>query len=213
MKKQFTLIAFFLCIGSCLTAFSQDVETVFKGSRIHRSGGYAALSNKFTTINGEYANMPEIYGGWFVNSKFLLGVSVAATTNHIPVPYAFSESPNRKMTYQYGQFGLMTEYVFASNKRVHLVANMTTGTGFTMQYDRKDWDNFDDWDDWDDDDHNPNFFFVIEPGVQLEVNLFKWMRFSPGVSYRKTFGAKKDGLSDSDLSNVSYNLTLKFGRF
>ena len=213
MKKQltrFTLLAILLTTSG---VFAQEVQTVFKGNGIRRSGGYAALSNKFTTINGDFANMPEIYGGWFVNSKFLIGASVAATTNYIPAPYSLNQSLNQKMTYQYGQFGLMTEYVFASNKTVHLVANVTTGAGFTLRYDRKDWDDFDDWDEWDDNDHNANFFFVMEPGVQLEINLLKWMRFAPGVSYRKTFGAKGDGLSNSDLSNVSYNLTLKFGRF
>ena len=213
MKKQITLTSLFIGLLLSLGSYAQQVQTVFIGKGIKRSGGYAAISNKFTTINGDYANMPEIYGGWFVNSKFLLGVSAAATTNYIPVSYLYSNAPRQKMTYQYGQFGLMTEYVFASNRRVHLVANMTTGAGFTMQYNRKVWDDVDHWDDWDEDDHDPNCFFVMEPGVQVEINLFKWMRFSPGVSYRKTFGAKGDGLSDSDLSNVSYNLTLKFGRF
>lgn len=213
MKKQLTRFVFFAILLSSPGIFAQEVQTVFKGNGIKRSGGYAALSNKFTTINGDYANMPEIYGGWFVNSKFLLGASLAATTNYIPAPYSFNQPSNQKMTYQYGQFGLMTEYVFASNKTVHLVANMTTGAGFSLRYDRKNWDDYDHWDEWDDDNDNANFFFLLEPGVQLEVNLLKWMRFAPGVSYRKTFGAKGNGLSDSDLSNVSYNLTLKFGKF
>ncbi len=213
MKTQLTKITLLAIMLTASSAFAQQVQTVFKGHGINRSGGYAAISNKFTTINGDFANMPEIYGGWFVNSKFLIGASLAATTNYIPAPYSFDQPTDQKMTYQYGQFGLMTEYVFASNKAVHLVANMTTGAGFTLRYDRNDWDDFDDSDEWDDDDHNANCFFVIEPGVQLEINLLKWMRFAPGVSYRKTFGAKGDGLSDSDLSNVSYNLTLKFGRF
>lgn len=212
MKKQITFTL--LLLGSLLAcdAIGQQMQTVFKGNGIQRSGGYAAIANKFTTINGDYANIAEIYGGWFVNSKFLLGLSASGSTNHIPVPYVYSDRPGRKMTYQYGQAGLMTEYVFASNRRVHLVGNLTTGAGFTMQYNRNNWDNFDHWDDRDDEE-DPNFFFVMEPGVQVEFNLFKWMRFAPGVSYRKTFGASGDGLSDADLSNVSYNLTLKFGRF
>lgn len=37
--------------------------------------------------------------------------------------------------------------------------------------------------------HDENWFMSEEPGAQLEINLFRWMRFSPGISYRKTYGS------------------------
>jgi hypothetical protein len=58
-----------------------------------------------------------------------------------------------------------------------------------------------------------NWFFVLEPGAQIEVNLFKWMRFCPGISYRASFGSDGRGLTDKEVSNVSYNATFKFGKF
>lgn len=213
MKRQLLNAAFFVAILCGLTANAQENQVLFKDTKLKSSGGYAAISNKFTTINGEYANMAGLYGGWFVNRKLMIAFGAAATTNYIPVPANLNNFPARKMTYQYGQAGLMTEYVLASTKLVHLNFNLLTGTGFTLQYDRKEWDDWD-FDDWDDDDrHKPDFFFVMEPGVQVEFNLLKWMRFSPGISYRRSFGARENGLSDSDLSNISYNLTFKFGRF
>ncbi|GLU53616.1 hypothetical protein [Dyadobacter frigoris] len=211
MKKTLSSLTVLCCLLSGYFSYSQQVQTVFSGSKIKRSGGYAAISNKFTTINGDFANMPEIYGGWFVNSKFLIGAELAATTNFIPSPN-FNNSPDKKITYQYGQFGLMTEYIFASNKRVHFAVNLINGAGFTLQYDRKNWDDWDN-DDWNDNHTDAKFFYAIEPGAQVEINLLKWMRLSPGISYRKTFGAKGNGLTDGDLSNISYNMTLKFGRF
>jgi hypothetical protein len=213
MKNIFLAFTFILAICAATDSVAQENQTIFRNSGIHRSGGYAAISNKFTKINGEFANMAEIYGGWFVNQRFLLGVSAAGTTNYIPVPLQNQQFPGRKMTYQYGQLGLMTEYVVASTKMIHFNVNLMTGTGFTLQYDRREHDDWDfDWDDRDD-DQDARFFFVMEPGVQVEFNVLKWMRFSPGVSYRKAFNAKGNGLTDGDLSNVSYNLTLKFGRF
>ena len=209
MKNRFTKLTLTWLVLFSGVVHAQENETIFRKSPIKRSGGYVAISNKFTSINGEFANMPGIYGGWFINRKLMLGVGVAATTNYIPVPSSFSNFPGDKMTYQYGQFGLMTEYVVASTRKVHLAVNLLTGSGFTMQYDRRD---FDDW-DFDDYEEDPNFFFLMEPGVQVEFNLLKWMRFSPGVSYRRAFGSNSNGLSDSDLSNMSYNLTLKFGFF
>jgi hypothetical protein len=47
----------------------------------------------------------------------------------------------------------------------------------------------------------------------VEFNVFKWMRFSPGVSYRAAFGSNGMGLGDNALSNISYNVSMKFGRF
>ncbi len=199
-----TLAAMMICFTY---STAQEIQTVFKPGR---SGGYGAITNSFTTINGKYANMVGFYGGWYVNSKFLIGVGAKAVTNDLPVLPAYSTIPGANMSYAYGQFGLVTEYVVKSNKVMHVAFNLFTGAGFTAQYQRSDWNN----------DYNPNqsnvdenFFTVVEPGVQVEFNLLKWMRFSPGVSYRATFGSDAVELSDSDLSNISYNLTLKFGRF
>ena len=212
MKKKLTYLAAVAAMLLCFSANAQENQTIFKNTRIHRSGGYIALTNQFTTIDGHFANMPGIYGGWFVNRKLMVGIGAAATTNYIPVPALESNFPANKMTYQYGQVGLMTEYVVASTKLVHFNFNLLTGTGFTMQFDRRE---VDDW-DWDFDDHDeddPHFFFVVEPGVQVEFNVLKWMRFSPGISYRKAFGSNRNGLSDGNLSNISYNVALKFGIF
>ncbi|MGV3600782.1 MAG: hypothetical protein ACO1N1_06225 [Dyadobacter fermentans] len=213
MRKIILSFTLIFALAGLSSVSAQENQTIFQNRGIWRSGGYAAISNKFTTIDGQFANMPEIYGGWFINQRFLIGVAGAATTNFIRVPQIEQNFPARKMTYMYGQFGLMTEYVIASTRKVHFTANLMTGSGFTLQYDRRDLDDWDDWDDRYDHDDDARFFFVMEPGVQVEFNVLKWMRFSPGVSYRKAFNAKGNGLSDSDLSNISYNVTLKFGRF
>jgi hypothetical protein len=213
MKKS--LIAGFLSLVSTF-AWAQDedisrkhdIQTVFRNGRV---GGYGAITNKFTSIRGEFANISEVYGGVFINRRFLLGLGVAATTNYIPVPLEFSEAPANQLSYGYGQAGLVTEWVMGSNKSAHLVFHLFTGAGYTTQYERWTNNSF----DWNESHpvYDQNWFFVAEPGVQLEVNLFRWMRFSPGVSYRKAYNSTGRGLTDNDLSDWSYNLTLKFGKF
>lgn len=186
------------------------IQTLFGENRL-RSGGYGAVSNKFTTINGDYANLVEMYGGWYINQRFLLGLSGSATTNDIPVPAEYSAIPGVQLSYEYVQFGLATEYVLGSNRTFHLVFHLMSGAGLTIQYDRYDFR-----ESGRRTHHRPmdeNWFFVAEPGVQLEVNLTKWMRFSPGYSYRSVYGSDAAGLSDSDLSGSSFNATLKFGKF
>lgn len=213
-------ILVFLVIGFVATeSFGQnknedrggEIQTLFSNNPVRSSGGYGAITNKFTTINGEYANMVEIYGGWYVNQRFLLGLSGSATTNNIPVPAQFSVLPGEDLSYEYVQFGLATEYVIGSNRTFHLVFHLMTGAGLTVQYDRYGYreSNYRNRNM----PMDENFFFVAEPGVQLEMNVFKWMRFSPGYSYRSVYGSDAAGLSDKDLSGSSYNLTLKFGKF
>lgn len=208
------LIAALFCM-TLTKASSQDYEikTLFSAGGHRASGGYGAIGNKFTYIRGEYANMAEIYGGWYINHKFLLGIAGAATTNDLRVPEQFSTQPGERMSYQYGQFGLMTEYTLWSNRAIHLSFHVMNGAGFTVQYKRYDWEEDEYWDDHNNYPKDSNWFFVTEPGVKLEMNLLRWMRFSPGVSYRATFGSEGLGLSDSSLSDISYNVTFKFGKF
>ena len=187
-----------------------EIQTVFKGSR-PRVTGYGVLSNKFTNIDGKYMNLSEVYGGVYLNRKVMVGIGGAASTNNLPVPQQYATVEGRQLSYQYVQFGLYSEYVFGSNKTIHPVAHLFAGPGLTVQYDRKQWDEFDHIEK--DNKHDENWFMVAEPGVQIEINLFRWMRFSPGVSYRMAFGNDAAGLSDSKLSGMSFNASMKFGRF
>ena len=213
MKTQFKLVtATVVMLLTVNFAFAQDqseINTLFRGNI--RSSGYGAIHNKFTMINGQYANMVEAYGGWFINRKFLLGIGGGAVTNDLPVPVQDRAIELLDLSYMYTQFGLHTEYVMSSNKAVHLVFHLFAGPGFTMQYQRYNWDDYDNHDS--PNHYDENWFTVVEPGVQLEVNLFKWMRFSPGISYRFASGSHALGLGDSDISGASINVGLKFGAF
>ena len=212
-RKTVFFIALFLTITGIQAIAQKDssgVQTLFNTGK-HSSGGFGAITNKFTTIRGQYANLTGIYGGWYVNHSFMIGVGSVALTNNIPVPIQYSTDPLRNLSYEYGQVGLVTEYVLNSNKTFHVAFNLFTGAGFTVQYDRYGWDDYNP--NWNDVVKDENWFFVLEPGVQLEVNLLKWMRFCPGISYRATFGSDGRGMTDKDLSNMSYNISMKFGKF
>jgi len=208
MKTRFVLTGSFLLLIAFSTV-AQEVQSIFSGGRA--TGGYGALSNKFSYIGGEFANICEVYGGVFINRRWMVGLAFAGSTNDIRVPVEYSVSPINPMTYQYGQGGLKIEHVFNSNRPFHLVVNLFSGVGFSAQYNRNDW--------YDYDYHqsasvyDENWFYVLEPGAQLELNLFRWMRLSPGVSYRQTYGSDGLGLSDGALSDWTYSVTLKFGGF
>lgn len=187
------------------------ISTLLKPGKLS-AGGYGALTNKFTTIDGRFANLAGVYGGVYLNHSLLLGVSAAALTNDLRVPIEHRADPLMNLSYMYGQFGGIGEYALFSDRAVHLTVSMFAGAGFTMQYERYDWDDDRDF-EWDDSGRDQDWFFVAEPGVAVEFNILKWMRFTPGVSYRAAFNSDGLGLGNSALSNISYNATLKFGKF
>lgn len=213
MKKHITLLfASILVLG--FEALAQDkapdeIKTIFKSSK--GSGGYAALSNKFTSIQGSFANMPEVYGGWFVGKKLLIGIGGGATTNYIPVPLAESSRPTQRMSYLYGQAGLVNEWVIASNSPIHPVLHVFNGAGFTLQYNRPRWDELDNT-PYHEEVDDINWYYVCEPALQVELNLFKWMRLSPGLSYRFAYDNSKRALN-KNVSGPSLSLAMKFGKF
>lgn len=212
MKTQVQLIfgAILLLLATSLAKAQStgDVRTIFRSGP---SGGYGVISNKFTSIYGSYANMPEVYGGWFINKKFLLGIGGGATTNYIPVPVEESIAPYKRMSYLYGQAGLVNEFVIASNGAIHPVLHWFNGAGFSLQYERPEWD---EWEDtsYTEEADDLQWFYITEPSIQIELNLFRWMRVSPGISYRFAYDNKTRTIN-KDVSGPSASIALKFGKF
>jgi hypothetical protein len=213
MERIFTAaLLILIAFGGRVSA--QEIDTVFKKSSKRSIRCYGAVSNKFTKLNGDYANIVAVYGGIYLKHRLMLGMGLGFTTNGVPVPIELRAVPDLKLIYQYSQLGFAAEYVIGSNRTIILVGHLFTGAGFSIQHyhayinlrddDLKEYENMDD--DW-------NRFFVTEPGVQAEINVFRWMRLGSGISYRAAFGSDSKDLSNKDLSNISYNATLKFGGF
>jgi hypothetical protein len=69
---------------------------------------------------------------------------------------------------------------------------------------------------WDDNHSSRDYdaFFVVEPSVNLELNLTTWMRLGVGAGYRYVSGVNDlRGITNGDLRGASGSLTLKFGAF
>jgi len=62
-------------------------------------------------------------------------------------------------------------------------------------------------------------FYLVEPGINIEINLSRRMSFVAGVSYRNVMGMAEDDenisltkVTNEDLSGVNFNVGLKFGK-
>ena len=217
MKTFYKLAMLVSILTGPIFCQAQEIQTLLDTTTFKSLGGYGAVTNKFTWLGGQFANMSGLYGGLYINHRFMLGISGAAVNNDVPVPEKYSLLPGKRMSYEYGQFGLMTEYVLKSNKAIHVGLQLFGGMGFNTQYQRYQYNGNDDDQDQDFDDFRSraDWFIVTEPGVNVEVNILKWMRFCPGVSYRVAFDTSDpiNGLKAADISGASLNAALKFGKF
>jgi hypothetical protein len=79
------------------------------------SGALIALDNKFSEVDGRFANFIGVYGGWLVNKRFLLGGGIYGKTTNAEMGYG----------------GLMVEYFFNPNGLVNFSARGLVGGGGT----------------------------------------------------------------------------------
>jgi hypothetical protein len=61
--------------------------------------------------------------------------------------------------------------------------------------------------------NNATGVFVLEPGLDLILNINKNFRLAAGVEYRYVSGVSYESLSSSDLSGISGQIVLKIGVF
>jgi len=196
--KMKRIFAFLLMLAIVPVVFSQEEETLVGGEI--ESGGFGGPVVKITQVNGESGVLMGGRGGWIINHRFVLGGGgYGLTTNHKAPNYS-TESPHY---IEMGYGGLELEYIVSSNKVLHYSLQTLIGAGGVDLRDK--------WGGSVDGENDS--FFVVEPGANLELNVSKSIRISAGASYRHVVGVDYRGLGNSDLSGLSANLALKFGKF
>lgn len=199
---------------------NQEMQTLF--NRGVSYGGYGAPELKLTNFNQNPGLMVGGHGGFIMNHKVIIGGGgYGLVTN--------SRFNDDTLNLGTGYGGFRMEYICCSHKLVHFTIPVLVGAGGVgvmeknkdqstlgnFNWDSNDDEDYeDDWDDW----HNwdvveSSAYFVVEPGVNVELNIVKYFRIAMGGSYRYVAGTDLDLIKDSDLSDFSFNLSLKFGVF
>jgi hypothetical protein len=181
-----------------MPAFSQEEKTLISGKI--ESGGFGGPVLKASQINGESSLLMGGRGGWIINHTLVLGGGGYGLVTDIKAPNTPADSG---LYLQMGYGGFEIEYVSNSDALVHYSLHSLIGAG-GVSFREKDWDESEEMGDT---------FFIAEPGANLELNVTKFFRIGAGASYRYISGVNYRGVSNSDLSGWSGNLTLKFGKF
>jgi hypothetical protein len=153
---------------------------------------------KINSIQGNIGTLVGFYGGALINRTFLIGISGGVNLGHPRV--------------NYGYFGGIMQYIFKPSDVVHCSGQMLLAYGSTKDYENPKeglLDNF-----W---NISGAPFFVMEPGLNLEVNLSRSVALVAGVSYRYVSGLNENNenvlitrVTNEDLSGLNFNIGLKF---
>ncbi len=175
------------------------------------TGGFFAPGVRITEVNDQAALMVGGQLAMVLGHQFNIGavINVMLTENET---YDYLEfihhQPPRFL--EMGYAGLLLEPVFFDRSVVHFTLPTIIGVGAGSRNFYRMWEegyyNYY--------GHKSDMFFVLEPGLNVELNVARALRFFAGGSYR--FVMDSDLLyndSDAQLSGLSFNFGLKVGWF
>ncbi len=221
MKRYFTIVL--LLAG--LFAFgqeedSEEFKTIFGDN--FSSGGYGAPELKLGPVNGETSLFLGGRGGWIIGHKFVLGgggygLTTSNTFMEDPAnkPANVPDDSTRVVKIDMGYGGVLLEFIALPKKAIHLSFPVLIGAGganLGAKYYVGQSDYYPEGVATYDYIENSGFF-IVEPGVYLELNMTKFFRLSAGGTYRFISGTDMVRINNNDLSGLTFSFALKFGSF
>ncbi len=171
-------------------------------------GGWGGLTFGYTQIQGNDTYLMGARGGWLIDHHLTIGM---AGQGFISDKEYMDILPNKSVNLAGGYGGLFLEAIIAPNYPVHVTIPVIIGAGGVAYVENRPWDEHNNYNTDYSIDHDA--FFVFEPGLEIEVNLMKFMRFAVGGSYRYTSQVSMINSSSTMLRGFNAYFGLKFGKF
>ena len=193
-----------------------DIKTL-AGSMNH-SGGFGAISFRYSDFRDKTIVMAGLRGGWIVNRTLGIGFE-----GHGIIPTAKYDDidDSRDVVLVGGYGGMFIELILFSNQVIHVTFPVSGGAGWLGYTEH-----------WENDFTNPPYtaydstgllrrdplidddtFWYVEPGANIEVNVSRNFRMCFGVSKRFTQDLALISSESSAFDKMNFFMTLKFGRF
>ena len=213
MKTRITTLILIFVAGLLFAQENNqdEIKTLFsKGAKIR---GFGAFDMKISPVNDYNTLLIGGHGGIILNNNFMFGGGGygMSTTNR------FDGIDPAQVLYIYGGYGgIILGYALSPKEIVHVNFQALVGGGGFEISDTKDLRDIRDQNQLTL-DHRIEYSsaFVIEPGIEAEINVTKFFRLGLGGSYRIVQGVTldKNNITDSDLSNWVAQVSFKFGKF
>jgi hypothetical protein len=211
-KKSLAIVVLFSVISTLKLSAQDTTHTLLKFRKPESIGIYVAPEFQYGSLNGDFTN----FGGGslmlMVNNRFAFGV-----TGQSSISNTFSPK-NSSPLFVRSQFGGgKIEYSLNPNSAIHVTLPLVVGIGEVQADSLSGRSGFFGGGERNNNYYNRrgNSYVVIQPGVNVEANMLKFMKLFVGVNYR--FSILNDNnstvLPASALQGVSISAGVKMGIF
>lgn len=224
MKKTASILLLLLAFTSSFaqdyttvkeTSSDEEIRTLFRKPKNDISVGWSlGINSAYTQFDKQNVWLVGMSAGPVINHNWTTGIQLNAIVNSYNLDYDYViDSAAANLVGGFG--GFFIQYTLFPKSPVHVSFPFSIGAGY-LGYLRDNgyrWENGHPYWDSNAEILEYDVFFVIEPGVQVEFNLLKFMRLAMGVSYRYSPNLELEQ-SPSDLVNqFNGTIGLKFGKF
>lgn len=194
----------------------EPMRTLLGGGKDLANGGWGAPTASYTRIMGQDAMLVGVRGGWIINHRFTLGLAghgLVTNVSNLAYDQHLVDSGAQlrgKSRFYMGYGGLLLEPVIAYRSPVHITLPVIIGAGGCTYGVNEDLPV-----DFDPYTYNEDAqaFFVVEPGIELEMNVIPLVRVGLGASYRYTSAIDMPATDKDALHGINAGLSVKVGRF
>jgi len=222
MKSIFLMTGFIFIMS--LNSFSQN--SIFKKNDVSKSQkyicGFLSFDSKLTSLNG---NNAEFYGGAFgtvIKQRTRIGLGGYSLRGKNMFEYLNPLGDNKvyHLNNEFEYFGPFFEYVILPDALIHITIPVLLAGGKASikqevplnqlsfpgseRIERTYWATVEKCN-----------LSVIEPGVNIELEMLSWMKLDLGASYRFVLGSELKTIPNSarNFSGASFHLGLKLTCF
>jgi hypothetical protein len=212
MKRTALLLAILFLVINTFSQLVEDegtrkkkddeIKTLVGGS--NEIGGYGGLSVLYSQIDSKDAIVFGARGGLIMGHMFAMGIGGAGFVNDSHYDLALDR--NVSLTGGYG--GMFFEPIILPKFPIHMSVPVLVGIGGVAytSVEMREWD-----DEYFVEDSET--FLLVEPGVELEMNVTHFFRFTMGGYYRYTSEIDLLNTDKDVLNGFSFGVNFKFGRF
>ena len=207
--------------------FAQDttdapMRPLLGDGRKQHNGGWGAPTAHYTRILDHDALLVGARGGWLIDHRVTIGFAGHGLVTNVPNT-AYDQhlidqgvQLRRRSSLYMGYGGLFIEPIVAYRSPVHIALPILIGAGgvtygYNHGYDPADQTGTPQR--MDDRDWDAQAFFVVEPGIELELNVIRLVRLGIGASYRYTSDLDLPETPKDALHGINAGVSIKVGCF
>lgn len=207
--KKLILLTLLIMVMAANKIDAQETKVLFNVPKIKNIGYYFAPEYQYGQISNEYTSFRVIAAMVLLNNRLGMGIATQTVSTQTFVPASINSNPLISTIYslQSRFTGLKFEYILMPTKLIHITFPLLIGTSTAAAVPSGGGGKGR--------GPMPNNYFVVQPGVQVELNLINYIKLYTGINYRLSKGNNIINLDlpGNTLQGLSFNIGTKIGVF